>query len=98
MGVLARFVEADGQRVFFMKVPTGQTGIVVILFGTSFFAVPVDTTGGPAPEHAWRLDWHRARCKATTCDEMMRRAIIRVTIGWVLVASGDFGSAFRPTP
>jgi hypothetical protein len=29
---------------------------------------------------------------------MMRRAIIRVTIGWVLVASGDFGSAFRPTP
>ena len=67
----------DEHLVFFMRLDDGVYSCVC-LFGSSYFAVPVDTTGMPVPQQAWRLDWHKpSRDGYTTWDEMLTEAVKR---------------------
>jgi hypothetical protein len=67
----------DEHLIFFMRLKDGVYACVC-LFGNSYFAVPVDTTGMAIPQRAWRLDWRKpARDGSTTWDDLLTQAVIR---------------------
>ncbi len=65
--------------VFFMRLKDGvEAG--VCLFGCSYFAMPVDTSGMPVPQQAWRLDWRKpSKDGSTTWDDLVMQTVIRRT-------------------
>jgi HNH endonuclease len=70
-------VEGDEHLVFFMRLKDGVY-ICVCLFGSSYFAVPVDTTGMAVPQQAWRLDWRRpSKNGSTTWEGLLIDAVKR---------------------
>jgi hypothetical protein len=72
------FTENDEHLVYFMRQGDSNTYINVFLFGCSYFAVPVDTTGMAVPQQAWRLDWRKpSKDGSTTWDEIMTEAVKR---------------------
>jgi hypothetical protein len=71
--------EGDEHLVFFMGLRDGVY-VCVCLFGTSYFAVPVDTTGLPVPQQAWRLDWRKpSKSGLTTWDDLVMDTVVRRT-------------------
>ena len=69
--------EGDEHLIFFMRLKDAVHACVC-LFGSSYFAVPVDSTGMAVPQRAWRLDWRRpSRDGSTTWDELLTRAVVR---------------------
>jgi HNH endonuclease len=70
--------EGAEHLLYFMRPGDNDTFLNVVLFGCSYFAVPVDTTGMPVPQQAWRLDWRRpSKDGATTLDDLVRATVIR---------------------
>lgn len=71
--------EGDEHLVFFMQLRDGVY-VCVCLFGTSYFAVPVDTSGLPVPRQAWRLDWRKpSKDGLTTWDDLLMDTVVRRT-------------------
>lgn len=69
--------EGDEHLIFFMHLKDGVYACVC-LFGSSYFAVPVDTTGMAVPQQAWRLDWRRpSKDGSTTWDGLLIDAVKR---------------------
>jgi hypothetical protein len=69
---------ADEHLLFFMRMGDGTTYLVVVLFGTDHFAVPVDSTGLAVPAQAWRLDWRKpADVAATSWGALLGDAAMR---------------------
>jgi hypothetical protein len=69
----------DEHLIFFKGSPEGSTYLVVTLFGSLSFGVPVDTTGGAVPNDAWRLDWrHPRRDGRTTRAKILMDAAEKV--------------------
>jgi hypothetical protein len=72
--------EGDEHLLYFLRMMDGNTHMNVFLFGCTSFAVPVDTTGMPAPQQAWRLDWRKpSKDGATTWDGLVMAAVMRRT-------------------
>jgi HNH endonuclease len=72
--------ENDEHLLYFMRLGDGSTYVNIFLFGCSYFAVPVDTTGIAVPQQAWRLDWRKpSKDGSTTWDEVLRQAVMRRT-------------------
>jgi hypothetical protein len=71
-------LEGDEHLLYFMRRGDDDTFLNVVLFGCSHFVVPVDTTGMPFPQQAWRLDWRKpSKDGATTLDDLVRATVIR---------------------
>jgi HNH endonuclease len=71
--------EGDEHLVFFMRFRDGVY-VCVCLFGASYFAVPVDATGLPVPQLAWRLDWRKpSKDGSTTWEDLVMQAVMRRT-------------------
>jgi hypothetical protein len=71
--------ETDEHLIFFMRL-RDDVYACVCLFGSSYFAVPVDTTGLAVPQQAWRLDWHKpTKDGATTLEDLMMQAVKRLS-------------------
>jgi len=71
--------EGDEHLVFFMRFRDGVY-VCVCLFGTSCLAVPVDTSGLPVPQQAWRLDWRKpSKSGLTTWDDLVMDTVVRRT-------------------
>jgi hypothetical protein len=71
--------EGDEHLLYFIRLDDGDVYLNIVLFGTSYFGVPVDTTGMAVPQQAWRLDWRKpSKDGATTFDDLVRQAIIRL--------------------
>jgi hypothetical protein len=71
--------EGDEHLVFFMRFRDGVY-VCVCLFGASYFAIPVDTTGLPVPQEAWRLDWRKpSKSGLTTWDDLLMDTVVRRT-------------------
>lgn len=72
------FAEHDEHLLYFMRPRDGNTYVNVFLFGCSYLAVPVDTSGMPVPQQAWRLDWRRpSKDGSTTWDDLLVGAVKR---------------------
>jgi hypothetical protein len=72
------FAENDEHLLYFMRQGDDNTYVNVFLFGCSYFAVPVDTTGMPVPQQAWRLDWHKpSKDGSTTWNDLLNDAVRR---------------------
>jgi len=71
-------VDGDDHLVFFLSGADQVTSLVVVLFGASSFAIPVDTAGKPSPTQAWRIDWREPHqdC-STTFHQLVADAIDR---------------------
>jgi hypothetical protein len=71
--------ENDEHLLFFMHLKDGVY-VCVCLFGSSHFAVPVDTSGMTVPQVAWRLDWRKpSKDGSTTWDALLTDAVKRRT-------------------
>jgi hypothetical protein len=69
--------EGDEHLIFFMRLKDGVYACVCV-FGSSYFAVPVDTTGMAVPQQAWRLDWRKpSKDGSTTWDGLLIDAVKR---------------------
>jgi hypothetical protein len=69
--------ENDEHLLFFMYLEDGVY-VCVCLFGSSYFAVPVDTSEMIVPPQAWRLDWHKpSKDGSTTWDALLTDAVKR---------------------
>lgn len=69
---------ADEHLLFFMQADDGVTYLVVVLFGTEHFSVPVDSGKWPVPDQAWRLDWRNpSDGGATTWNALLVDAALR---------------------
>jgi hypothetical protein len=69
--------EDDEHLVFFIHLKDGVYA-AVCLFGCSYFAIPVDTSGMPVPQQAWRLDWRKpSKDGSTTWDDLVMQAVLR---------------------
>jgi hypothetical protein len=80
IGQMAWTVLADEHVLFFLRMQDGWTYAVVVLFGATTFAVPVDSAGGPVPQLAWRLDWrHPSRGGQTSSDDLVVDAVRRAS-------------------
>jgi len=74
----ALFAESDEHLLYFMGLRDGNTYVNVFLFGCSYFAVPVDTSGMAVPQQAWRLDWRKpSKDGSTTWDDLVNDAVKR---------------------
>lgn len=74
------FTEGDEHLLYFKRLGDGNTYLNVFIFGSSYFALPVDTTGMPVPHQAWRLDWRQPlKDGATTWDDVLTAAVVRRT-------------------
>jgi hypothetical protein len=72
------FTENDEHLLYFMRQGDDNTYVNVFLFGCSYFAVPVETTGMPVPQQAWRLDWRKpSKDGSTTWDDLLTDAVKR---------------------
>jgi HAD superfamily hydrolase (TIGR01509 family) len=72
------FAENDEHLLYFMRQGDDNTYVNVFLFGCSYFAVPVDMTGMPVPQQAWRLDWHKpSKDGSTTWNDLLNDAVRR---------------------
>jgi hypothetical protein len=72
------FAENDEHLIYFKRLGDDNTYVNVFLFGCSYFAVPVDTTGLPVPQQAWRLDWRKpSKDGSTTWDDLLTDAVKR---------------------
>lgn len=72
--------DGDEHLLYFTRPGDGTTDLHVVLFGSSHFTVPVDTTGMPVPQQAWRLDWRKpTKDGLTTWDELLMDAVVRRT-------------------
>jgi hypothetical protein len=72
--------EPPEHGLFFMRMKNGTTALFVVLFGELFFAVPIDTTGGPVPRLAWRMDPSRPDLDGgTTFEGLMVRQVERLS-------------------
>lgn len=73
------FAEGEEHLLYFMRFRDGNVYLNVLLFGSSCFAVPVDTTGMAVPQQAWRLDWRKpSKDGAITYDDLMMQAVVRL--------------------
>ncbi len=71
-------IQGDEHLVCFTGVGDQTTAVIVVFFGATCFAVPVDTTRVPVPTQAWRLDWRAPqRDGMTTWDQLVIDAIVR---------------------
>jgi hypothetical protein len=65
----------DEHLVFFMRL-RGGVYACVCLFGSLYFALPVDTTRMAVPQRAWRLDWRKPlKDGATTWEDLVMQAV-----------------------
>jgi hypothetical protein len=72
------FAENDEHLLYFMRQGDDNAYVNVFLFGCSYFAVPVDTTGMRVPQQAWRLDWHKpSKDGSTTWNDLLNDAVKR---------------------
>jgi len=78
IGNLAPLVRHNEHLAFFMRLSDSWTYVNIVLFGTTLFAVPVNSTDAPPPRAAWRLDWLEPNKDGTTTfDELMLDAVLR---------------------
>jgi len=74
----SQLAEGDEHLLYFTSPGDGTTYLHVVLFGSSHFTVPVDTTGTAVPQRAWRLDWHKpSKDGSTTWEDLLRQAVMR---------------------
>jgi hypothetical protein len=83
------FAESDEHLLYFMRLGGDDTYVNVFLFGCSYFAVPVDTTGAPVPPQAWRLDWRKpSKDGSTTWNDLLNDAVRRRIQAAIAVSPG----------
>lgn len=75
----AWLAEDDEHLIFFIRLKAG-VHVGVCLFGCSYLAIPVDTSGMPVPQQAWRLDWRKpSKDGSTTWDDLVMQTVMRRT-------------------
>jgi hypothetical protein len=62
---IERFVNGATHLVFFQRTKEA-TMLIVVLLGSVFVSLPVDTSGGPTPQIAWKLDPARPKAGGQT--------------------------------
>jgi HNH endonuclease len=69
-----RFVSGADHLIFFQRAK-GMTGLTIVLLGSVFAWLPVDTTDAPTPRIAWKLDPARPKASGeTTFDLLLAQA------------------------
>lgn len=72
------FITKPEHLVFFQRA-AGRTMVVIVLLGSAYVSLPVDTSGAAVPTIAWKLDPTRPKARGeTTFDALMVDAAKRI--------------------
>lgn len=75
---IEQFVDGASHLVFFQRAREASV-LVVVLLGSAFVSLPVDTSGDPTPRIAWKLDPARPKADGrTSFDTLLGEAAVQL--------------------